>query len=182
MAIKTFTTGEVLTASDTNTYLANSGLVFVKQQTVGAAVGSVTVSDAFSATYDNYKITYSGGYASAAGGLNMSLGAATTNYYSASFYAVYSGGTNQLLMNNGPYFYYIGGAATDDIQVIDIDVFNPFKSDRYTGIGGPFIVRDVAGSTGGVHKTNASYTSFNISPTGGTLTGGIITVFGYRKS
>jgi hypothetical protein len=28
MAIKTFTTGEVLTASDTNTYLANSGLVF----------------------------------------------------------------------------------------------------------------------------------------------------------
>jgi hypothetical protein len=30
MAIKTFTTGEVLTASDTNTYLANAGLVFVK--------------------------------------------------------------------------------------------------------------------------------------------------------
>jgi hypothetical protein len=30
MAIKTFTTGEVLTAADTNTYLANSGLVYVK--------------------------------------------------------------------------------------------------------------------------------------------------------
>jgi hypothetical protein len=27
MAIKTFTTGEVLTAADTNTYLANSGLI-----------------------------------------------------------------------------------------------------------------------------------------------------------
>lgn len=53
MAIKTFTTGEVLTASDTNTYLANSGLVFVKSQTIGSAVTSVTVSDAFSATYDN---------------------------------------------------------------------------------------------------------------------------------
>jgi hypothetical protein len=38
MAIKTFTTGEVLTASDTNTYLANSGLVYVKSQTIGSGV------------------------------------------------------------------------------------------------------------------------------------------------
>jgi hypothetical protein len=177
MTYPTFAVGEILTAADMNAV----GLWLVKTQTVGTGVSSVTVTGAFSAGYDNYKITYSGGYASAAGGLNLSLGAATTNYYSASFYAVYSGGSNQLVMNNGPYFYYIGGAAPDDIQVIDIDVFNPFKSDRYTGIGGPFIVRDVAGSTGGVHKTNASYTSFNIFPTGGTLTGGTISVYGYKK-
>ena len=36
MAIKTFTTGEVLTAADTNTYLANSGLVYVASGTVAA--------------------------------------------------------------------------------------------------------------------------------------------------
>ena len=57
MAIKTFTTGEVLTAADTNTYLANSGLVLVKSQTIGTGVASVTISDAFSTTYDNYRIT-----------------------------------------------------------------------------------------------------------------------------
>ncbi len=30
MAVKTFTTGEVLTAADTNTYLNNGGLVYIK--------------------------------------------------------------------------------------------------------------------------------------------------------
>ena len=59
MAIKTFTTGEVLTAADTNTYLANSGLVYVKSQTIGSAVSSVNVTSAFSSTYDNYVITLS---------------------------------------------------------------------------------------------------------------------------
>ena len=34
MAIKTFTTGEVLTASDTNTYLANAGLVYITSTAV----------------------------------------------------------------------------------------------------------------------------------------------------
>jgi hypothetical protein len=39
---------------------ANSlGLDLVKTQTVGTAVSSVTVSDVFSATYDNYKIVLS---------------------------------------------------------------------------------------------------------------------------
>jgi hypothetical protein len=54
MAIKTFTTGEVLTASDTNTYLANSGLVYVAK---GALSGtSVDFLGCFTNTYDNYRI------------------------------------------------------------------------------------------------------------------------------
>jgi len=55
MAIKTFTTGEVLTASDTNTYLANSGLTYITQvtQTSGA---NLDITSCFSATYDAYRI------------------------------------------------------------------------------------------------------------------------------
>ena len=56
MAVKTFTTGEVLTASDTNTYLNNGGLVYISGTTVGTGVSSVTVSSAFSSTYDNYRV------------------------------------------------------------------------------------------------------------------------------
>ena len=61
MAIKTFTTGEVLTAADTNTYLANSGLVFVASTTFSASSG-VEMSNCFTSTYDNYEvqITYYG--------------------------------------------------------------------------------------------------------------------------
>ena len=54
MAVKTFTT-EVLTSADTNTYLANSGLVYVKSHTITSGA-SVVVTDAFSSTYDNYLI------------------------------------------------------------------------------------------------------------------------------
>ena len=44
MAVKTFTQGEKLTAADTNTYLNNGGLVFVKQVTVGSAVSPIRLS------------------------------------------------------------------------------------------------------------------------------------------
>ena len=55
MAIKTFTTGEVLTASDTNTYLANSGLTYIAQ--VSATSGAnLDISSCFSASYDIYRV------------------------------------------------------------------------------------------------------------------------------
>jgi hypothetical protein len=57
MAIKTFTTGEVLTAADTNTYLANSGLVYITQATLTGA--AVSIQGCFSATYDSYLLQFS---------------------------------------------------------------------------------------------------------------------------
>ena len=54
MAIKTFTSGEVLTAADTNTYLANSGLVYVSTTTLTAS--GQNIAGAFSSTYTNYRI------------------------------------------------------------------------------------------------------------------------------
>jgi hypothetical protein len=55
MAIKTFTTGEVLTASDTNTYLANSGLVYITSATLSATA----LDGIFTSDYDNYRIVIS---------------------------------------------------------------------------------------------------------------------------
>lgn len=57
MAIKTFTTGEVLTASDTNTYLANGGLVYITATTVSAA-STPAIDGCFTSTYAHYFITY----------------------------------------------------------------------------------------------------------------------------
>ena len=58
MAIKTFTTGEILTASDTNTYLANSGLVFIKETTVSGTPSAIDVDNVFSSTYLNYRVIF----------------------------------------------------------------------------------------------------------------------------
>jgi len=53
MAIKTFAVGEVLTASDTNTYLANSGLVYVSGGAMSAST-NITADSVFTSTYRHY--------------------------------------------------------------------------------------------------------------------------------
>lgn len=175
----TFTTGAVLTAAQMNTI----GMHLIKIHTVGSGVTSVVVADAFSADYQNYKVVYTGGAASSTGALNFKLGASTTTYYSGAVYAIYASGTVGNVVNNNTlgYWYYAGSIDSTVGVNMNIDVHNPYDSTRYTTFGGSFMVTDVAGSTGGVHKTNASYTDFTLTPSAGTLTGGTIRVYGYRN-
>ena len=81
MAVKTFTT-EVLTSADTNTYLANSGLVYITSTTIGTGVSSVTLSSVFSATYDNYRVIYQIGDANTINALNITFNNSTGATYS----------------------------------------------------------------------------------------------------
>jgi hypothetical protein len=183
MAIKTFTTGEVLTAADTNTYLANSGLVYVKQQTVGNGVSTVTVSDAFSSTYDNYVINYSGGVGSTTTNISLALGASTTTYYNTLIYGSYAGSGPSLATtnNNRVSFPWCGGANTT-FAFMSVTLMQPYLA-LYTRIAATtYDGSDNAGSMTGIHKTSTSYSAFTLSLDGGTLTGGIITVYGYRKA
>ncbi len=187
MAIKTFATGEVLTASDTNTYLANSGLVYITSTTIGSAVSSVTVSNVFSSTYDNYKIMVNGGTASGADAVTLKLGATATGYYMGMNRASYDTGTaNTLNDNNQAYWRYFCICNTDAITM-DVDLFDPFNA-KPTRIHGWWVdARAGAFSSGagaGYLAGTTSYTAFTLANlTGGvTMTGGTITVYGYRKA
>jgi hypothetical protein len=183
MAIKTFSVGEVLTAADTNTYLGNSGLVYVKSQTVGNAVGTVTVSDAFSTTYDSYKIIYTGGNMSVSTALVCQIGAASTGYYGAFVY----GQSNTTSVsaandNNTAFFTYAGGNSDTVSTFASFDVLGPFTATQ-TQLVAPAVHYGVNfGSYNGVLIGTTSYTSFLLSPFSGTMTGGTITVYGYRKA
>ena len=182
MAIKTFTTGEVLTASDTNTYLANGGLVYIKQQTIGTTVSSVTVSDAFSATYDNYVITCQGGASSASGALGLQLGSTVTGYYGNMIYGTH-GSTAVLAVsdNNAVRFTHIGSANGDFIS-LNVTLLNPFVAAKTIATGVGTVYTTVNGSYNGWLNNSTSYTAFSLIPNSGTLTGGTITVYGYRKA
>ena len=70
MTYPSFSAGEVFRAQDANAV----GLWLVKSQTIGTGVSSVTVTDAFSADYDSYKIVISGGVGSATAVLRTQLG------------------------------------------------------------------------------------------------------------
>ena len=63
MAVKTFTT-EVLTSADTNTYLANSGLVYINQATISGT--STSLNNVFTSAFANYVI-------------NVNIASASTN-------------------------------------------------------------------------------------------------------
>jgi len=183
MAIKTFTTGEVLTAADTNTYLANSGLVYVKQQTIGNAVSSVTVSDAFSATYDNYKIVINGGASTTQDYLAFRLGPSVTgSYYGFYTYGTISSSTVYGANQSGSTeMLYAGGADVNRIHM-NLEVQSPFEA-KTTSIEALGVMW---GNNRGVsnydHEIASSYTSFSIRVGSGTMTGGTISVYGYRKA
>jgi hypothetical protein len=110
MAVKTFSTGEVLTASDTNTYLNNGGLVYVASGSFTAA----TTFDitGFSATYFGYRILFNGrrvdtvGNATLTGHLVSGTTVRNTGYYAAAGYSSYLGAQgNKAATNNGASFY-----------------------------------------------------------------------------
>ena len=91
MAVKTFT-NEQLTASDTNTYLANSGLVYITSATVSGTPSSLSVPNCFSSTYDHYRIVFNGITFSASGfSYTVQVGGYTSGYYGSEAYDVYNG-------------------------------------------------------------------------------------------
>ena len=181
MAVKTFAVGELVTASDANTYLANAGLVYVKSQTIGTGVSSVTVSNAFSADYDAYKITITGGVGSTSVELSMRLGSATTNYRTSIIYTTYISATPQAIVNNAnTNFQYIGRCTSSTLTFM-CDIRQPFQS-LPTFVTSNYVAEDASGVSNGIQYDNTSFTAFTIFPQLGTLTGGTITVYGYRKA
>jgi hypothetical protein len=157
------------------------GLWLVKTQTVGATVPSVTVTDAFSADYDNYKIVYTGGTSSTTAALRVTLGGSTTAYYGTLVYGTFSSSTvsGNVNDNNGAQWTYVG-ASTSDFARLAMELQNPFASTR-TFISSTYSDVGNAGSFNGYLGNNTSHTAFTITPTGGTLTGGTIRVYGYRN-
>jgi hypothetical protein len=182
MAIKTFTTGEVLTAADTNTYLANSGLVYVTSATIGSGVSSVTVSNAFSATYDNYRIIVNAGAGSAIASLRLTLGATATGYYYAGKARDYSGSDLNVQGSNVAFWYSAETEPNGMSGIIELQ--NPQLAKR-TLFNTTITAPRSAGywlAVGGYLDNDTQYTAFTFTFSGGTQTGGNISVYGYRKA
>jgi hypothetical protein len=180
MAIKTFTTGEVLTASDTNTYLANSGQVLVKSQTVGSGVTSVTVTDAFNADYDAYQIVATNVAASSNGVITLQLSGITTGYYGNLIYANFGNGAPLSVGYNNASNVGHAGGTNSLIATLNLEVINPFLA-KAKYITSHFIDNANAGVVQVYNSQTTSATGFVIQAAFGTFTGGQITVYGYRK-
>lgn len=186
MAIKTFTTGELLTASDTNTYLNNGGLVYISTTTATSG-SSVTVSNCFSNTYDAYKIIATGGGTAAATPIAFQLSGITTGvYYGGVIYFAYAGGgpsaPSAVGFSGATNWQEVGAANVNGCNLnMDIQNANLPKHKAY-GCFTPNI--NTAGSmvySNGICASTTQATGFTLS-IGSTFTGITITVYGYRKA
>jgi hypothetical protein len=184
MPLTTYTAGEVLTASSLNSNLTVAGgLQFIKKQTIGTAVSTVTVTSAFSATYDSYRIVINGGVSSANTDIALRLGATATGYYISRIGCSYPAAT--LFNNAGANVssFNVSGTSNTNVISLNVDLLNPFSADETLIMGG-FIdptVTGNAGSIAGYLNNQTSYTDFTLFPGTGTLTGGTISVYGYSK-
>jgi hypothetical protein len=182
MAIKTFTTGEVLTAADTNTYLNNGGLVYISTTNIGSAVTTVTVTNCFSATYDNYRIIWYGTLESASSPntfLQLNNSTATT-YNTAGAYLLFGTATLQAYAPATADKWLTGTLGTNGgYQVIEVS--NPFAS-KASFMNALCQETTFFLTLGGRDTSTNSSTGFTISLASGNLTGGSIVVYGYRKA
>lgn len=159
-------------------------LVLISATTIGNAVSSVTVSNAFSSTYDNYKIMISGGVASGNADLALQLGATTTGYYAGYNKVNYGTAAASATSNNNAANFSQAGVGTVDSLHANFDLIGPNLA-KVTNIFGGFGV-NLTGSVsvlfGGMLYNTTQYTAFTIIASAGTLTGGTIRVYGYANS
>jgi hypothetical protein len=175
MPVPDFSPGEVLTASA----MDSIGLWLVKTQTIGTAVSSVTVTDAFSAVYDNYLITIAGGSGTESTNLNLQLGAANTGYHYTLSYSSYTNTPLAIGTATGTSFSYAGSATANSLGMY-LTLQNAFLTEE-TFVQGSVARPTFAGTMTGVKRDTTSYADFTVVAAAGTMTGGTIRVYGYRN-
>jgi hypothetical protein len=177
MTVPVFTTGEVLTASAMNSV----GLWLVKTQTIGNAVSEQSVTNAFSADYDNYKIMISGGAGSTAAELNLRFGSVVSGYYTSFIFTSWNATVSADSSKVATRIQYVGAMSSEGIQA-NIDVMSPFLAKNTRTFAGGFgQTTAFVGSSSGALIDTTSYTGFTILAASGTMTGGTIRVYGYRN-
>jgi hypothetical protein len=157
--------------------LSAVGLVLVKSQQVGSGISTVSVTDAFSSKFDHYKVTYI---------------APTSPTYSPDFLwfhfadvAEYETQAISMAFGSidpfGDYTnYWYAGYSADNVNYINIDVFNPYSSQ-------PKMMTSTFKISGGLmtafnsNSTTIPYTGFTIGNLGGDFNGGTICVYGYKN-
>jgi hypothetical protein len=162
-------------------YIGMSGLQLVKKQIIGTAVASVQVTSAFSATYENYKIIISGGVGSTSADLQLSLDGITTGYYSCLTYQPFSS-TSVIgaAANNAARWSWTGAGSTAALTMnLDLIAPNLAKPKIANAIYNELGTTATNGISRQYNASTTQATGLTVTPSGGTLTGGTIYVYGY---
>jgi hypothetical protein len=157
--------------------------------TIGSGVSTVSVTGAFSATYDNYKIVLTGGVTSTSEAINFQLGPTSVSqynnqYYQNIIYTNFAGAAPAAAFtSNGTFFPFNIYSFGANGYNASFEVFSPFKT-TYTevqGLRGGIAGGANVGPAIGFHNSLNSFSGFQLITSAGTMTGGTIRIYGYNN-
>lgn len=152
-----------------------TALTLVSDTTIGTAVASHAVTNCFSATYDSYLLTVTGGVDSGNNNITLIFGATVTGYYGAQL-TVNTGGTvSGFGDSNAASFTRFATGSTAGYSIW-ATIQSPFAATR-TQVNSLYQSGGLRVYNGELQNTT-SYTGFTIAAASGTLTGGIVRVYG----
>jgi hypothetical protein len=178
--------GDAMTAVETQLVNSPYGLVHIKTESVGSAVSSVSINDVFSSTYKKYRIICKlNAVSNNDSTMRFRLRVSGTDNDSSNYRTggVFVGLITSLSLgsqNAATETFFTFGNANDTsgiFSVIDLD--SPFET-RVTS----FICSSAGGYyrlQNGITTVTTSYTGFTLSPSAGTITGGVIQIYGYKE-
>jgi hypothetical protein len=192
---KTLAQGQMAFIEATNTtqfyngtaWVSSLGLQLVTAQTIGTGVSSLTVSNCFSSSYDNYRVIVNNMAASSLGAsLYMTINGSAGSTYEGNL--LYWSTANTTITNSNytaTSSFQIGILNTTRNQIV-FDITNPNLASQ-TIVSGSSSGYSSGGSDYGCIFTtydsnSASSVSLTITPAAGTFTGGTISVYGYSKA
>ena len=163
---------------------ASSGaLTFISATTIGSGVSTVTVSNVFSSTYDNYYVIISGGVASANTILQLRMSTTSTGYYFAQRGLTYGGVSGDNWGSNASEWAVGLGSANNLDAFLTIGNPNLAKNTVFTSQASQAATNGSAFSSAGYLADTTAYTGVTLLCSGGaTLTGGTIRVYGIANS
>ena len=160
------------------------GLDIVSTTTIGTAVSSVDVTNCFSATYDNYLVSWtttgSTGIALRLQYLTAASSLISTGYYYSGYYSSYSSPSLVSDASNNGSSFRIGTLTASTVCAGQSILYNPFTTSTKFWSGSHASTGE-AYSYNGYNSSTASLPSIRITTNTGTITGGTITVYGYAK-
>ena len=161
---------------------AEAGLVHVGRTAIGNSVTSVTVSNVFSADYDNYRILLNAGSASSSDYLSMRLGEDTSSNYNYVLSQEFMGSFgSEGFFNTGTNSWVHVTYISTTLVSFCMDIRNPYATSRTSATWNSTNI-DSYLHGGGTLNTTTSYTGFTVLTNFSTVTGGYIDVYGYAKS
>jgi hypothetical protein len=189
MAVKTFTQAEQLTAADTNTYLANGGLVYVGGGSF-TTTANADFDNVFTSTYDDYRIVLTYTAISASNTqffrfIDSAGSVVTTNNYDYQLFENDSTtltGLRQMASNATRISY---GYQTPGYMAATIDLFGPFLARPTLSISAATSINGttsmVADDVKGYFRLATQMRGIRFLPGGGTISGNA-KIFGVRQA